>query len=67
MFDNVRNVENGSIVTRDFFVVRQEEMTAGSTSCLGFTEITGVAVDGKFHVAAFIGEDSFFLRCEVIG
>ena len=60
------NVEDGAIVVWDGFVKREEEMSASTATCFGFTEVTGIAVDGKFHVAAFVCENGILLCSEIV-
>ena len=50
MFDDVRDVEDGSIVGWDVGVVGKEEVATGAAFGFELAEVAGVAVDGKDHV-----------------
>ena len=66
VLDDVRNVQNGPIVARQFFIKGEEEMAACMAACMGFAEVVGITVDSKFRLAASVGEHGFLLRCQVI-
>ena len=57
MFDDVRNVENGSIVRRNVGAIGEEEVATCSAASLWFAEVAGVAVARKNHVASIVGDD----------
>ena len=66
MFDNMCNVSNRSIVVWYGGVTGEKEVVTGSTACLGFTEITGIAVSRDDHISGIEGEDYLFLGCKII-
>ena len=60
------DVEDGAIVAWGGFVEREEEMSAGTATRFGFTEVTGIAMDGEFHVAAFVCENGILLCSKIV-
>ena len=41
-------------------------MSAGTAACFGFTEVTGIAMDGECHVATFVCENGVLLCCKIV-
>ena len=66
MFDDVGNVEDGTIVGGDFCIVGHEEMPVRAVFGLRFAEVAGIAVDRHDHLAAVVGEYRIFLCGEVV-
>ncbi len=66
MFDDVGNVQDGSIVGWDFCIGGEKKLPTGSATCAGFAEITGIAVDGKDRVAVVVGENCIVLGADVV-
>ena len=66
MLDDVGNVQDGTIVGWDFCIGGEKEMPTSSAMCAGFAEITGIAVDGKDHVAGIVCENCIVLGGDVV-
>ena len=63
MFDDVGDIEYGTIVAWHFFIMRKEKVATGSAPSLGFVEVAGVTVHSENHLATIVGEDGFVLGC----
>ena len=66
MFDDVCDVEDGTVVGRYVSPIGEEEVPTGSTARFWFAEITGIAVCRKFHFAGIVSDDRFFLRSKIV-
>ena len=66
VFDNVGDIEDGTIVWWYVCIGGKKEVAARSTASLRFAEVAGVTVHGENHVAGMVGENCVFLRGEVV-
>ena len=65
-FHDLCYVENSSIFRGKRDILGHKEMSTSTASCIGFTEVRGVAVDCQNHVRSFVGKYSLFLWCCII-
>ena len=66
LFNDVGNVEDCPIVGRYICIGGKKEVAACATAGLWFTEVAGVTVCSKNHIASMVGENRFFLRGQVV-
>ncbi len=64
-FDELCNVEYGSIVGPICCVRWHEKMTSGLTACLWFAQVRCITVNDQYHVACMVSEYSL-LMCSCI-
>ena len=66
MFDDVCNVQDGTVVGWNVCMGREEKMAAGPASSFRFAEVAGITVYSEYHVAGVASDDGIFLSCEVV-
>ena len=66
MFDDMRNIEDGTNVGRDFIVVGEKEVSTSAATGFGLAEVACIAVACKYHVAGIKGEYCFFLGGDTV-
>ena len=66
MFDDLCNVHYGAIVGWNVSMGREEEVAAGMALGVRLTEVAGVTVCRKYHVAGVVRDDGIFLCFKVV-
>ena len=66
MFDDVCDVQNGTVVEWNVRMGREEKMAAGAALSFRFAEVAGITVCSEYHVAGVVSDGGIFLSCKVV-
>ena len=66
IFDDLCNIEYGSVVRWVYGITCHEEVSSGKAACVWLAEVAGIAVDSQHHVTGRVRDDGLFSRVDVI-
>ena len=66
MFDDVCNVEDGTVIVWYSGISWKENMSSCSAARFWIAKVTGIAMCSQFHVARVVGQDGFLLGGHII-